>query len=54
MAESPDGEGVLIFGGQNTDEPDKIMELRAEANSWEILKKKLKNPHVDHTVIPIP
>ena len=53
MTESPDG-GVLIFGGQNGDIPDKIIELRARANSWETLNQKLKNPHYQHTVIPIP
>ena len=54
MAESPDGEGVLIFGGQTGNMPDKIMELRAGTNSWVILMKKLKNPQFQHTVIPIP
>ena len=53
MAESPDGDGVLIFGGQNGDIPDKIIELRARANSWVTLNQKLKNPHYQHTVIPI-
>ena len=54
MAESPDGEGVLIFGGQYGDMPDKIMELRAGASSWVILMKRLKNSQYQHTVIPIP
>ena len=53
MTESPDG-GVLIFGGQNGDVPDKILKLKAGANSWEILNKTMKNPHYQHTVIPIP
>ena len=53
MTESPDG-GVLIFGGQNGDVPDKILKLKAGANSWEILNKTMKNPHHQHTVIPIP
>ena len=53
MTESPDG-GVLIFGGQNGEQPDKVLELQAGANSWEILPKTLKNPRVQHVVIPIP
>ena len=54
MNESPDGDGVLIFGGQMGGIPDKIMELQVGANSWEILTKTLKNPKYQHTVIPIP
>ena len=53
MAESPDGDGVLIFGGQTGDIPDKIIELRAGANSWVTLNQTLKNPNFQHTVIPI-
>ena len=53
MAESPDGDGVLIFGGQNGDIPDKIIELRAGTNSWVTLNQTLKNPNFQHTVIPI-
>ena len=53
MTESPDG-GVLIFGGQIGEYPDKILKLKAGANSWEILNKTMKNPHHQHTVIPIP
>ena len=53
MAESPDGDGVLIFGGQNGDIPDKIIELRAGANSWVTLNQTLKNPNFQHIVIPI-
>ena len=54
MAESPDGEGVLMFGGQMGDMPNKIMELRAGANSWEILTETLEKPKFQHIVIPIP
>ena len=54
MAESPDGDGVLMFGGQIGDKPDKIIELRAGANSWAILNQTLKYPKYQHTVIPIP
>ena len=53
MAESPDEDGVLIFGGQNGDIPDKIIELRAGTNSWVTLNQTLKNPNFQHIVIPI-
>ena len=42
MAESPDGDGVLMFGGQTGHNPNKIIELRAGANSWTILNQTLK------------
>ena len=54
MTESPDGGGVLIFGGQMGDMPNKIVELRAGANSWLTLNKTLKNPTYQHTAILIP
>ena len=55
MAESPDGRGVLLFGGassENSNE-DRILELRAGANSWNILDITLKNGRVYHAVIPL-
>ena len=54
MAESPDGDGVLMFGGQTGHNPNKIIELRAGANSWTILNQTLKYVRAQHTVIPIP
>ena len=54
MTESQDGGGVLMFGGQDGDIPDKIIKLRAGANSWVTLNKTLKKPKFQHTVIPIP
>ena len=47
MAESPDGKGVLLFGGLNTDtspytHEDKILELRPGADSWNILNITLE------------
>ena len=54
MAESPDGDGVLMFGGQIGDIPNKIIELRAGANSWAILNQTLEYPKYQHTVITIP
>ena len=55
MAESPDQRGVLIFGG-NSDEndyEDRILELRAGANSWNILNITLQKGRYDHVVIPL-
>ena len=40
MAESPDGRGVLLFGGQDSDRG--ILELRAGADSWDILNVTMK------------
>ena len=55
MAESPDGRGVLLFGGrsdENTYE-DRILELCAGANSWNILNITLENRRYGHVVIPL-
>ena len=57
MATSPDGGGVILFGGyngNNGDREDKILELRFGANEWTILPQKLNPPRKDHVVIPIP
>ena len=56
MAESPDGRGVLLFGGYNAAEnsnEDRILELRAGANSWNILDINLENGRNRHVVIPV-
>ena len=58
MAESPDGKGVLLFGGLNTDtfpytHEDKILELRAGADSWKILNITLQYGRREHVVIPL-
>ena len=62
MVESPDGKGVLLFGGErkitnrkkdNIIE-DRILELRAGTNSWTILDVTLQTARKKHTVIPIP
>ena len=54
MAESPEG-AVLLFGGYNSDPPgeDRILELCAGANSWNILDTTLKIRHYGHVVIPL-
>ena len=63
MATSPDGGGVILFGGWNYDKSgredfgdseDKLLELRFGANEWTILPQKLNPPRKDHVVIPIP
>ena len=52
MAESPDGKGVLLFGGEGEIQ-DRILELRAGANSWNILNITLEKPRSQHVVIPL-
>ena len=54
MAESPDGRGVLLFGGDRggNSYEDRILELRAGANSWNILNTTLKYTRKRHMVIP--
>ena len=54
MAESPDGRGVLLFGGHSDETyyEDRILELHAGANSWNILNTTLKNGRCKHVVIP--
>ena len=55
MAESPDGRGVLLFGGWSDENSyeDRILELRAGANSWNILDISLENGRQEHVVIPL-
>ena len=56
MAQSPDGGGVLIFGGINYSDyviEKSILEMRAGANSWTILDIKLKYGRKSHVVIPL-
>ena len=56
MATSPDGGGVILFGGYNRDKnanEDTLLELRFGANEWTPLPQKLKQPRGGHVVIPI-
>ena len=55
MAESPDGRGVLLFGGRSDENyyEDRILEMRAGANSWNILDVTLENGRSYHAVIPL-
>ena len=54
MAESPDGKGVLLFGGYNSDTfMINILELRAEGN-WTITIDTMQKGRWDHIVIRIP
>ena len=55
MAESPDGRGVLLFGGYSTENgyEKKILELRAWADSWIFLNATLENARYRHVVIPL-
>ena len=54
MAESPDGRGVLLFGGYSPENNygKRILELRARADSWNILNITLENARSYHVVIP--
>ena len=54
MADSPDGRGVILFGGYSDNGREKrILELRAGADSWKILNVTLKNERYRHVVIPL-
>ena len=56
MATSPDGGGVILFGGYNYDkhaEEDTILELRYGSDKWTTLPQKLKHARRSHVVIPI-
>ena len=54
MAESPDGRGVLLFGGYSDNGTEKrILELCAGADSWNILNVTLENARWNHVVIPL-
>ena len=57
MATSPDGGGVILFGGWNADKSarvDTILELRFDADEWTELPQKLNSARWYHVVIPIP
>ena len=55
MAKSPDGRGVILFGGSRdgNGHEKRILELRAGANSWNILDITLENARNSHVVIPL-
>ena len=60
MASSPDGNGVLLFGGytySTSDNLDSILELKSDGQgwvgSWTILTTKLQYPRYYHVVIPV-
>ena len=56
MAKSPDGRGVILFGGWSDENhyEKRILELRAGANSWNSLDITLYNGRKQHVVIPLP
>ena len=55
MAESPDGRGVILFGGRSYENllGNRILELHAgaSANTWNILNVTLKNARASQVVI---
>ena len=57
MATSPDGGGVILFGGYNFNKhesEDRLLELRYDSEQWTELSQKLKQHRRSHVVIPIP
>ena len=60
MVTSPNGQGVMLIGGQGfvTDDifdfVDVVLELTTKPfMKWKILEQKLKYPRSDHVTIPI-
>ena len=55
MVVSPDGRGVIVFGGWSDENmhEKRILELCADANSWNILGTTLENGRHYHVVIPL-
>ena len=56
MATSPNGGGVILFGGYNLDENaqvDTLLELRYRSYRWNTLPQKLTHPRSGHVVILI-
>ena len=60
MATSPDGNGVIMFGGSISDEDqdqDKILELKSDGQggvgTWTTLTAKLQYKRGVHVVIPL-
>ena len=61
MASSPDGKGVILFGGKrqvpDLDKYSDILELRSDGKGWvgpwTTLTAKLQYPRSFHVVIPI-
>ena len=56
MVESPDGRGVMLFGGYSShtnQDKNRILELRAGADSWNILNVPLEKFRAFHVVIPL-
>ena len=58
MSTSPDGNGVIIFGGMSPSGMlDSILELKADGQggvgAWTILTTKLQHPRYAHIVIPV-
>ena len=56
MVESPDGRGVMLFGGYSSHtnyDKNRILELRAGADSWNILNVPLEMARAYHVVIPL-
>ena len=59
LATSPDGNGVIMFGGStsSSSSTDTIMELKSDGqgwvSDWTILSAKLQFPRQFHLIIPL-
>ena len=54
MATSPDGGGVILFGGDGHGRTkDTLLELRFCADKWTTLPQKLNQRRFGHVVIPL-
>ena len=57
MFTSPNGGGVIIAGGWNSDAgkvSSDIIELRSGAKNWTYLKQKLNQSRYRHVIMQIP
>ena len=60
MVTSPDGMGIIIIGGYNTDSGStekRIIESRFDGSQfldWQVMDQELKTARAAHVVIPIP
>ena len=57
METTPDGNGVLLFGGYSGVYLNEILLLKSDGNgwvgSWTILEAKLQYGRFDHVIIPV-
>ena len=60
MVTSPDGMGIIIFGGENLESESRekrILESRFDGSQflpWKVMDQELQFKRSEHVVIPIP